>query len=437
MMAPIVKEGPGCKLGRLVKNWKNRWFVLQGTTVRYYVCKGGKLKGQIRLEKATNIDRAVPTECAKQPAFKVQIGSKRTYFIHVEPGEVDPWLGSLKQAVAPTSAPAAGPVSLDDFELIRVIRRGLCGKMQLVRFKRDGKLYALKSLRKAALCEAGQLEQAIVERKVLTQTAHPFLVGAHYAFQTADKVFLVLDHVPGGSLLRRLREEQRFPEPRARLYAAEVLLGLGHLHAQDIIYRDLKPENILVDEHGHLRVTNFSLAKADLQGALTTTFCGTSEYMAPEIVHGKPYTRAVDWWSFGVLLFEMLSGTVPFFDPNSSLMFRMIVSDPVEFPGHLSEPARDLIGRLLEKDPGKRLGAGDADFAEVKRHRFFEAIDFERLMRREIEPEWKPTFNGATDVGHFQCDSTAELPEVSYNFDSVVGSSLQIMNFTFYRREPF
>jgi serine/threonine protein kinase len=440
MPANILKEGPGCKLGRIIRNWKNRWFVLQDTAVHYYARQGGKLKGSIPLNVATNVDRATPSECHKQPAFKVELGAKRTYFVHVPLSDIDDWIKHLKQVTgnggaAPLgSEPAAAKkVSVDDFELLRVIGRRSFGEVQLVRCREDGQLYAMKSLRKESLREAGQLEQAVVERNVLKQTSHPFLVCAHYAFQTSDKIFLILDYVPGGALFARLRDEQRFTESRARLYAAEILLGLGHLHKQGIIYRDLKPDNILVDQHGHLRITDFGMAKTDMEGDMTTaTFCGAPDYIAPEMLQGRQYTKAVDWWSYGILLFEMLAGLPPFFDENSNKMYHMAIKDPVRFPDYFSAPAQDLITKLLEKDPAKRLGTGEADFVEIKAHPFFEPIDFDRLMKREIEPEWKPTLNGELDVSHFDRQFTGEQPGVSLTQETAIDQqSLQVPNFTF------
>jgi serine/threonine protein kinase len=223
---------------------------------------------------------------------------------------------------------------------------------------------------------------------VLTEVSHPFFGCAYYAFQTSDKVFLVLDYVPGGELFARLREEQRFSESRARIYTAEILLALGHLHDRGIVSRDMTPDNILLDQDGHLRITDFRLAKADMACDMTTaTFCGTPGYIAPEMLQGKQYTRAVDWWSSGILLFEMISGMPPFYDENVNKIYHMAITEEVRFTGHFSQPAQDLIAKLLEKDPAKRLGSGDHDFVEIAAHPFFEAIDFDRAMKKEIEPE--------------------------------------------------
>jgi serine/threonine protein kinase len=395
MSEPILKQGAGWKQGGLVKNWKNRWFVLQGMTLRYYTRQGGELKVEVHIDIKTNIDRAIPGECPEQSAFKMEC-DKRTYF--VQTADIDSRLNALKSAIKP---PPSEPkkISIEDFEILREIERGSYGKVQLVRGIEDGRLYAMKSLLKASLLEAGQVEHAVVEANLLKQTSHPFLVGAHHAFQTADKLFLVLDYAPEGALFAQLRKEQRFAEPRARLYAAEVLLAIGHLHKQRVVYRDLKPENILVDAEGHLRIPVFGSVKTDMDAESTTgTFTSTPEYTAPEILQGRRYTAAVDWWSFGILLYEMLAGLTPFFDDNANRIYRQTINDPVQFPDYFSAEAKDLIAKLLEKDGANRLGAGESDDEPIKAHPFFASIDFDRLMKREITADWKPSIMGELDV---------------------------------------
>jgi serine/threonine protein kinase len=385
------------------------------------------------MDTTTNIDRATRGECPKQPAFKIEC-NKRIYFFQVAPKEIDSWVNALKTAIK--RLPPADPsepkkVSLEDFELLRVIARRSWGKVQLVRYIEDGRLYAMKSLRKAALLEAGQVENAVIEANLLKQTKHPFLVCAHHAFQTEDKLFLVLDYVPGGALFTQLRKEQRFAEPRARLYAAEILLGIGHLHKQHAVNRDLKPENILVDEHGHLRITDFRSVKTDMDADTTTsTFTGTPEYIAPEILQGRRYTAAVDWWSFGILLYEMLAGLTPFLDENVNRMYRHMIYDPVQFPDYFSAEAKDLIEKLLEKDPANRLGAGESDYEPIKAHPFFAPIDFDRLMKREIPAEWKPSIKGELDVGNLRQSVDEDAANVAVLPPSAAGNSLYVDGFS-------
>jgi serine/threonine protein kinase len=211
-------------------------------------------------------------------------------------------------------------------------------------------------------------------------------------------------------LFGRLKEEQQFSEPRTQLYAAEILLGLGHLHSRGFIYRDLKPENILVDRDGHLKLTDFGLVKPKMgeRNATTETFCGTPEYIAPEMLQQKPYTKAVDWWSFGILVYEMLCGLPPFYDENTNRMYRAILHDQVNFPPSMSTFAQDLIIRLLERNPRERMGSGDEDYKEIQSHSFFSGLNWEDVFNRNIKPEWVPRIKDATDTSNFDEQFTQE-----------------------------
>jgi serine/threonine protein kinase len=406
------KEGWGKKQGGRIKSWKRRWFSLSGTTLHYLVKPNGKEQGTVPVGDAQIVTCA--PECKYQPALKIVIPGVRTYYIVIEgtAAECAAWITALDQARTGAPPPPEKKVSVDDFTILRVIGRGTYGTVQLVRNKQDQQLYAMKSMSKQLLAEYDQVTQTLVERDVLLKTVHPFLVGAHFTFQSDTKVFLVLDYVPGGELFARLKDERKFPESRARLYGAEILLGLGHLHSLGFVYRDLKPENILVDSEGHLRLTDFGLVKSKMNsGATTSTFCGTPEYIAPEMLNQKPYTKAVDWWSFGVLMYEMMIGVPPFYDENTNRMYNAILNAPIRFsPGSVSDDGQDLILRLLERDPAARLGSGESDFEEIKAHKFFAVLNFEEVTRKTIQPEWKPVINGDDDTSHFDSVFTEEKP---------------------------
>jgi serine/threonine protein kinase len=265
---------------------------------------------------------------------------------------------------------------------------------------------------KPLLMENDQIDQVLTERSVLLQTVHPFLVGAHFTFQSDTNIFLILDYVPGGELFGRLKSEKKFSESRTRLYAAEILLGLGHLHSLGMVYRDLKPENILVDRDGHLKLTDFGLVKSKMEdGSTTSTFCGTPEYIAPEILEEKPYTKAVDWWSFGILVYEMLVGIPPFYSENTNRLYRAILHDSIVFPEEISQRAKDFISKLLMKMPAARLGAGDDDQEEVMKHPFFSGYDWEDVMEKRIVPEWVPNIKTELDVSNFDREFTSEYSE--------------------------
>jgi serine/threonine protein kinase len=268
----------------------------------------------------------------------------------------------------------------------------------------------MKTMEKKLLEETEQVQATLVEKNVLLTLNHPFLVGAHATFQSPQNIYMVIDYVPGGELFKRLQDDGKFSESRARLYTAEIALGLGFLHSKGFIYRDLKPENILVDAGGHLRITDFGLVKGSMStsASTTTTFCGTPEYIAPEMLQQQPYTKAVDWWSLGILVFEMLSGLPPFYDENTNKMYRMILQDDINYPAGISAAAKDFIGALLDRNAGTRLGAGDADVEELKGHAFFDGLKWADIEAKKIKPEWVPDIKGEGDTHLFDAEFTDE-----------------------------
>jgi serine/threonine protein kinase len=408
-LGSLVKEGWCKKQGGHIKTWKKRWFILRGTTLLYFTKKGSSAteKGRLNILLASCILSA--PECKKQPAFKIGYHGARTYYVTCESRyEADVWIEALQSVRPGQSHSEPKLITPDDFDYLRTLGRGSYGLVQLVRHKKDGQLYAMKSMNKQSLAAEDQIDQILAERAVLLRAVHPFLVGAHFTFQTDTQVFLVLDYVPGGELFRRLTEEGMFPAGRARLYAAEILLGLGHLHANGLIYRDLKPENILIDADGHVRITDFGLVKPGLidSRASTATFCGTPQYMAPEIIRHGRYTKAVDWWAFGILLYEMLIGLPTFWDDNRDALFRKVMHDRVRFPVMLSPEAEDLILRLLDRDPWARLGAGEEDCNEIKRHPFFRGVFWPAILEKAVVVEWTPVIRHPTDVSNFDEEFT-------------------------------
>ncbi|GBG33972.1 Protein kinase, putative [Hondaea fermentalgiana] len=312
-------------------------------------------------------------------------------------------------------------VGPDDFQLLKVVGRGSFGKVMMVRKKGDtdkNRVFAMKVLRKEAIIKRNQVEHTKAEREILEEIKHPFLMGLHFAFQTESKLYLVMDYLTGGELFFHLKNERRFRESRARFYTAEIALGLGHLHSKNIIYRDLKPENILLDSEGHIKLTDFGLSKRYTEGTQAQTFCGTPEYLAPEVITGVGHGKEVDWWSLGILLFEMLVGLPPFYSENVSLMYNLIQVGDLRIPSFVSRPAAHLISGLLQRDPADRLGAGPEDVENIKATEFFQTIDWEALYNRNIEPEFIPRTKGATDTSNFDAEFTNE-PVV----DSVVPPS--------------
>jgi serum/glucocorticoid-regulated kinase 2 len=239
-------------------------------------------------------------------------------------------------------------MSVDDFELLKVIGKGSFGKVMQVRKKDTGRIYAMKIIKKAHIVERDEVAHTLAERTVLTKLNHPFIVPLKYSFQSPEKLYLCLAFVNGGELFFHLQQEDKFSEDRAKFYIAELLCALECLHSFGIIYRDLKPENILLDYTGHIALCDFGLCKLNMKdGNKTNTFCGTPEYLAPEVLIGKGYTKAVDWWTLGILLFEMIGGLPPFYDENTNIMYNKILRDKLIFHDFMSPEVVDLLGKVI------------------------------------------------------------------------------------------
>jgi serum/glucocorticoid-regulated kinase 2 len=282
-------------------------------------------------------------------------------------------------------------LKIEDFELLKVVGKGSFGKVMQVKKIDTARIYALKTIRKAHIISRSEVAHTLAERSVLSQINNPFIVPLKFTFQSPEKLYFVLAFVNGGELFHHLQKEQRFDINRSRFYTAELLCALECLHGFNVIYRDLKPENILLDYSGHIALCDFGLCKLDMKDEdRTNTFCGTPEYLAPELLLGQGYTKTVDWWTLGVLLYEMLTGLPPFYDENTNEMYRKILSEPLHFPGPEIVPpaAKDILTKLLDRKPEKRLGANGA--SEIKAHPFFHSIDWRKLLQRKYEPTFKP-----------------------------------------------
>ena len=304
----------------------------------------------------------------------------------------------------PVSAPR-----LDSFKMIKVIGKGSFGKVFLVQELQTGDMFALKVLRKDNIIKRNQVEHTKTERSVLGYVNHPFIVGLKMAFQSKDKLYFVLDYCAGGELFFHLSKVGKFTEPRAAFYAAEIVLALAYVHELDIVYRDLKPENVLLDARGHVRLTDFGLSKEGITNSSSgaTSFCGTPEYLAPEILNRQGHGRAVDWWSLGALLYEMLTGLPPFYCRDREKLFEKIRKGHLEYPRSLSARAQALLRGLLMKDPRRRLGSGEEDAEAIKQHAFFAEIDWIGLSKGEVSPPWDPQISGQLDTSQFDDEFTS------------------------------
>ncbi|BGP21702.1 cAMP-dependent protein kinase catalytic subunit [Rhodotorula toruloides] len=304
--------------------------------------------------------------------------------------------------------------SLTDFTFIRTLGTGSFGRVHLVRSQHNGRSYAIKVLGKERVVKMKQVEHTNSEREMLERVRHPFLVNLWGTFKDSKNLYMVMDFVAGGELFSLLRKSQRFPDPVAKFFAAEVALALDYLHSLDIIYRDLKPENILLGADGHVKITDFGFAKHVPD--ITWTLCGTPDYLAPEIVQSRGYNKSVDWYALGVLMFEMLArlaGYPPFFteDSNPMRLYEKIISGKIRYPAYFTPEAKDLLKSLLTTDITKRFGNLANGSRDIFGHVWFQEVDWERLYRKEIPAPYVPKVEGDWDASNFDAYPEVDLSE--------------------------
>uniref|UniRef100_A0A665WLA3 protein kinase C n=1 Tax=Echeneis naucrates TaxID=173247 RepID=A0A665WLA3_ECHNA len=309
-----------------------------------------------------------------------------------------------------------GPLCLQDFKLIAVLGRGHFGKVLLSEYKQTSSLYAIKALKKGDIVARDEVESLMCEKRIfetVNGSHHPFLVNLFACFQTPEHVCFVMEYTAGGDLMMHIHADV-FSEPRAVFYSACVVLGLQFLHDHKIVYRDLKLDNLLLDTEGFVKIADFGLCKEGMGfGDRTSTFCGTPEFLAPEVLTDTSYTRAVDWWGLGVLIYEMLVGESPFPGDDEEEVFDSIVNDEVRYPRFLSTEAIGIMRRLLRRNPERRLGSGEKDAEDVKKQPFFRTMDWEALLQRKVLPPFVPTIGDKEDVSNFDTEFTAEPPALT------------------------
>ncbi|CAA3006464.1 ribosomal S6 kinase beta-1-like [Olea europaea subsp. europaea] len=320
-----------------------------------------------------------------------------------------------------------------DFELLRVLGKGGYGKVFQVKKGTgtdQGKIFAMKVLRKAKIViNQKDTAHTKAERNILESIKHPFIVDLIYAFQTGGKLYLILEYLPGGELFMQLEREGIFSEETACFYLAEITLALEHLHSCGIIYRDLKPENILLDKDGHVKLTDFGLCKESLEdGETTHTFCGTVEYMAPEVLLRSGHAKSVDWWSLGALMFDMLTGGPPFTASTRKKTIDKILHCKLMLPNYLSPESRDLIKKLLRRQAPQRLGYGAEDGLLIRRHQFFRSCNWNEMISKRVRPPFKPTLKSDDDVSQFDTEFTRMTPVDSPDETILSDSANQVFN---------
>eukprot|EP01087_Luapelamoeba_hula_P017351 TRINITY_DN545_c0_g1_i1.p1 TRINITY_DN545_c0_g1~~TRINITY_DN545_c0_g1_i1.p1 ORF type:complete len:466 (+),score=100.63 TRINITY_DN545_c0_g1_i1:146-1543(+) len=461
-MEGIKHEGKLTKEGGTIKTWKKRHFVLDQGALKYYVPKGkgrGEEKGVITLDKAQVVNGPINYK-KKKWCFELQTSYRNFYFVAPSENEMQEWIAALngvlaaaqeakaarkKSEAGSTSSTADGAkadkvakpkVKVNDFESHLLIGKGSFGKVLLVKYLPTGQFYAMKILNKSTIVARGETIHTKAEQKILMKIEHPFLVKLHYSFQTPDKLYFVMDFANGGELFFHLQKEKVFNEDRARFYCAEILLGLEYLHSQGIVYRDLKPENLLLTADGHICMTDFGISKEGLicSDDRTATFCGTPEYLAPEVLKGQTYGKEVDWWSLGTLMYEMLNGLPPFYSDDVQQMYGKIMKAEIKFPRKLSDDAKSLILALLERNPADRM----ADPEKIKQHPFFTSIDWDGLVKKQVRPPYIPPVRDASDSGQIDPAFTKDKNSLSLTDESSEGTQnpIHFDNFTYVADAP-
>ncbi|XP_060788660.1 protein kinase C zeta type isoform X3 [Neoarius graeffei] len=321
-------------------------------------------------------------------------------------------------------------LTLSDFDLMRVIGRGSYAKVLLVRLKKNEHVYAMKVVKKELVHDDEDIDWVQTEKHVFEQAStNPFLVGLHSCFQTESRLFLVIEYVNGGDLMFHMQRQRKLPEEHARFYAAEICIALNFLHEKGIIYRDLKLDNVLLDQDGHIKLTDYGMCKEGIRpGDTTSTFCGTPNYIAPEILRGEDYGFSVDWWALGVLMFEMMAGRSPFDimtdnpDMNTEeYLFQVILEKPIRIPRSLSVKAASVLKGFLNKDPKERLGCQvQTGFTDIKSHTFFRSIDWDQLEQKQVTPPFKPQITDDYGLENFDTQFTNEPVQLTPDNEDVI-----------------
>ncbi|KAH8399369.1 hypothetical protein KR215_008937 [Drosophila sulfurigaster] len=459
----IVKEGWLQKRGEHIKTWRQRYFILQGDgkllgyrnrpadstqadstqMLNNFTVRGCQIMTVDRPKPFTFIIRGLQWTTVIERTFAVDTEAERQLWTEAirsvasrlsEMGEtaISPSaptdMGDVDMAgiaevelseqfsVQGTTRNSSGvkKVTLENFEFLKMLGKGTFGKVILCREKATSKLYAIKILKKEVIIQKDEVAHTLTESRVLKSTNHPFLISLKYSFQTNDRLCFVMQYVNGGELFWHLSHDRIFTEERTRFYGAEIISALGYLHSQGIIYRDLKLENLLLDKDGHIKVADFGLCKEDITyGSTTKTFCGTPEYLAPEVLEDSDYGRAVDWWGTGVVMYEMICGRLPFYNRDHDVLFTLILVEDVKFPRNITDEAKGLLSGLLAKDPRNRLGGGQDDVKEIQAHPFFASINWTDLVLKKITPPFKPQVTSDTDTRYFDEEFTGESVELT------------------------
>ena len=289
-----------------------------------------------------------------------------------------------------------------DFDTLYLIGTGSLGKVILVRYKKNKNIYAMKELSKSKIKINKQEEHSKSERDLMIELTSPFIVNIKFAFQDETKLYIVSEFLQGGDMFYHMHHSTiNFTESTVKFYIIELILAIEFLHENNVIYRDLKPENILMNYEGHIKISDFGLSKKlENQKDKAYTLCGTLQYLAPEILKNKGYDKSVDWWSLGCIYYEMLTGNLPF-KTNGNKINLDVFEEKIDFDENMNPLLINLISQLLNVNPKKRLGYGAQDAKKIKEHQYFNDVDWNKYLNKEIEPPFVPKLEGELDLRYF------------------------------------
>ncbi|KAM3859792.1 protein kinase C epsilon type [Diretmus argenteus] len=390
-----------------------------------------------QIEEDSYIQPAVPTSPSQQDLAELERLQEVLSLDQQGPEHTSSSSSSSTSSSSTTSSSSASSSSsggrengqvlrrtLKDFSFIKVLGKGSFGKVMLAELKGTEEVYAVKVLKKDVILQDDDVDCTLTEKRILALARrHPYLTQLYCCFQTRDRLFFVMEYVNGGDLMFQIQRSRKFDEPRSRFYAAEVTSALMFLHRNGVIYRDLKLDNILLDAEGHCKLADFGMCKEGIiNGVTTTTFCGTPDYIAPEILQELEYGASVDWWALGVLMYEMMAGQPPFEADNEDDLFESILHDDVLYPVWLSKEAVSILRAFMTKNPARRLGCVVTQGSEeaIKAHPFFREIDWVLLEQRRVKPPFKPRIKTKRDVNNFDQDFTKEDPVLTPTDEAIV-----------------
>lgn len=291
-------------------------------------------------------------------------------------------------------------IDLAEMERVKTLGTGAFGRVLLLKHGKTGKFYAMKVLEKENIVKTKQVEHTLYEKRILEAIRFPFTVSMEFSFKDNSFIYFIMPFVQGGEMFTHLRRMTKFDETLSKFYASQVILALEYLHFCNMVYRDLKPENILIDRNGYLKITDFGFCKI-LQGR-TWTLCGTPEYLAPELILSKGYGFSVDWWSFGVLLYEMNAGYPPFYANDPMKTYEKIVAAKYRCPSQFNADLRDLIKNILQVDISKRFGVMKNGTLDLKNHKWFRGLEWDAILNCKIQPPFQPKSRSPGDTVNFE-----------------------------------